>query len=59
MARPSDEFSNLNVINRDLENLLEGLDSQRKRTIKEIEVFQRLVDFKELANNPAKRRVGV
>jgi hypothetical protein len=59
MAKPSDEFSNLNMINRDLEGLLEGLNAQRKRTIKEIENFQRLVDFQELAKNPAKRRQGI
>lgn len=58
-ARASDEFSNLNVINKDLENLLEGLNASRKRTLKEITAFERLVDFKELAKNPAKKRVGI
>lgn len=57
-AKPSDEFSRLNAMNRELENLLEGLDASRKRTLKEIDVFSRLVDFKEMAKNPAKKKAG-
>jgi hypothetical protein len=49
MARPSDEMSQLNLINRDLERFLSGLNKQQKQTLKQIEYMSILVDFSALS----------
>lgn len=48
-AKPSDEMSELNLVNRDLESLLNGLTAQRKRTMKHIDHMARLVDFETMS----------
>jgi hypothetical protein len=49
MAKPSDEMSQLNLINRDLEQLLNGLTTQRKMTLRQIDSMSKLVDFEVMS----------
>ena len=56
---PSDEMSKLSMINRNLESLMNGLNNQRKKTLQQMETLGKLMDFEILAQNPAKKKIGV
>ena len=56
-ARPSDEMMKLNIMNMEFESLLNGLTSQRKKTLKHLGLMEGLIDFDSLAKNPAKKKV--
>lgn len=56
-ARPSDEMMKLNIMNMEFESLLNGLTSQRKKTLKQLGLMEVLIDFEKIAKDPAKKKV--
>lgn len=70
-ARPSDEMAKINIIGRDMEQLLNGLATQRKKTLEGLDTMGKLIDFDAMAHvnklillfindfqNPARKKVG-
>lgn len=47
----------LNIMNMEFEALLNGLTSQRKKTLKHLGLMESLIDFDKIAMNPAKKKV--
>jgi|LauGreDrversion4_2_1035121.scaffolds.fasta_scaffold1896143_1 hypothetical protein len=51
-------MSNLNLMNMEFEAILNNLNTQRKKTMKQLDMMEHLIDFDKLSKDPAKKKVA-